>query len=352
MKNKSKTAAAFAILAAALYAVNIPFSKLLLGSVGSTMLAALLYLGAGLGLGAVSLAERLGGRKRPEKPLTKKELPYTIGMILLDTAAPILLLLGLGSSSAESVSLLGNFEIVATSIIAMAVFGEVVSKRLWAAIALITISSLVLSFDGAESLCFSRGSLLVLLACACWGLENNCTRKLSSKSATEIVVLKGVFSGLGSLIIAFALGQRLPSALYIIAALCLGFVAYGLSIYFYILAQRDLGAAKTSAYYAAAPFLGVGFSFVIFREIPGPSFFAALLIMLAGAYLSVTDTIAIQHTHEHCHTHCHEHRHGDLVHTHEHCHEHCHPHIHGEDGETHTHAYDEDAAHEHMHMSQ
>ena len=154
MKNKSKTAAAFAILAAALYAVNIPFSKLLLGSVGSTMLAALLYLGAGLGLGAVSLAERLGGRKRPEKPLTKKELPYTIGMILLDTAAPILLLLGLGSSSAESVSLLGNFEIVATSIIAMAVFGEVVSKRLWAAIALITISSLVLSFDGAESLCF------------------------------------------------------------------------------------------------------------------------------------------------------------------------------------------------------
>lgn len=351
MKKESKRAAAFAILAAALYAVNIPLSKLLLDNIGSTMLAALLYLGAGLGLGALSLAERLRGRLSAEQRLTKKELPYTIGMILLDIAAPVLLMLGLRSSSSESVSLLGNFEIVATSIMAMLLFGEVVSKRLWTAIALITISSLVLSFEGVESFSFSTGSLLVLSACLCWGLENNCTRMLSSKSATEIVVLKGTFSGLGSLIIAFSLGQRLPALPYILAALALGFVAYGLSIYFYILAQRNLGAAKTSAYYAATPFLGVGFSFLIFREIPGVAFFAALAIMGLGAYLSVTDTIAMQHTHEHTHTHTHEHRHGDLVHTHQHTHEHCHNHVHGENGgEAHTHTYDPDTEREHIHL--
>ncbi len=284
-------ATAFAILAAALYALNIPFSKLLLATVSATMMAAFLYLGAGVGLGIVSLVKRARHTQPNDMRLTKKELPYTLGMILLDIAAPIFLMLGLKSTTAENASLLNNFEIVATSLIALFVFKEVISKRLWLAIALITLSSLVLSFENAASLTFSYGSLFVLAACVCWGFENNCTRKLSSKSVTEIVMLKGIFSGLGSLIIALMLRESLPPLVYLAETLLLGFVAYGLSIYFYILAQRSLGAAKTSAYYAVAPFLGVLFSFLIFREWPGATFFIALAVMLVGTYFSVTDTI-------------------------------------------------------------
>ena len=153
-----------------------------------------------------------------------------------------------------------------------------------------TVSSVVLSVEDASSFSFSTGSLFVLLSCVCWGLENNCTRMISNKDPLEIVVIKGFGSGLGSLVIALALGESLGSWGYGACALLLGFVAYGLSIFFYIYAQRYLGAAKTSAYYALAPFIGTGLSLVIFRDIPDLSFFAALLIMIAGAYFAATDT--------------------------------------------------------------
>ena len=198
-------------------------------------------------------------------------------------------MLGLTRTTAANASLLNNFEIVATSIIALAVFREAISKRLWLAIALVTASSLLLSFEDMSSLSFSWGSILVLLACVCWGFENNCTRMLSSKDPMEIVVIKGFGSGLGSLVIALALGERLPGALLCLCALALGFVAYGLSIYFYIYAQRYLGAAKTSTYYAAAPFVGAGLSMLIFWEAPSGTYLAALAIMLAGTYFAATD---------------------------------------------------------------
>ena len=280
----------WAVLAAALYALNSPVSKLLLDQVPPTMMAALLYLGAGAGLAAVRLVQRGMGKAGHEQPLTRKELPYTVGMVVLDIAAPIFLMVGLTMTTAANASLLNNFEIVATSLIALCVFHETISRRLWLAIALVTVSSVVLSVEDASSFSFSTGSLFVLLSCVCWGLENNCTRMLSNKDPLEIVVIKGFGSGLGSLVIALALGESLGSWGYGACALLLGFVAYGLSIFFYIYAQRYLGAAKTSAYYALAPFIGTGLSLVIFRDIPDLSFFAALLIMIAGTYFAATDT--------------------------------------------------------------
>lgn len=151
-----------------------------------------------------------------------------------------------------------------------------------------TLSSLILSFENAACLEFSYGSLLVLAACVCWGLENNCTRMLSSKSPTEIVVIKGLCSGTGSFLIALTVGEQCPQLLYIVGALLVGFVAYGLSIYFYIYAQRYLGAAKTSAYYSVAPFVGVFLSLLIFQELPGVNFWVALVIMAWGTYLAST----------------------------------------------------------------
>ena len=272
----------FAILAAALYAVNSPFSKLLLEKLSPTMLAALLYLGAGAGLFLMGTVQKKTGAAQKEKPLTRKELPWTIGMVVLDIAAPISLMVGLKLTSAANASLLNNFEIVATSLIAFTVFKEKITKCLWLGIGLVTAASILLSVEDVSSFSFSAGSLFVLLACVFWGLENNCTRKLSSKNPLEIVVIKGFGSGAGSLGIALVTGEfsiPLPHAVF---ALLLGFVAYGLSIYFYIYAQRYLGAAKTSAYYAVSPFIGTALSLVIFREIPSVLFLTALAIMIAG----------------------------------------------------------------------
>ncbi len=121
--------------------------------------------------------------------------------------------------------------------------------------------------------------------------------------------------------------------------LLLGFVAYGLSINFYIKAQKDLGAAKTSAYYSIAPFLGVVFGILLLNERPGIQFYVGLTIMIIATVLMVKDTIGLQHTHEHSHVHTHEHRHGDLIHTHVHEHCHTHTHIHSEDESIHDHPY-------------
>lgn len=237
-KKKLRTkylATIYAILAAALYAINVPLSKILLNYVEPTMMASFLYLGAGLGL---------------------------------------------------------------------FIYGQVISKRLWFAIVLVTIASIVLSFEGAGSFVLNQGSLFVIGACLCWGFENNCTKMISNKSSIEIVVIKGTFYGLGSLIVALILGEEIPDIPWLISVLVLGFVAYGLSIHFYIMAQKDLGAAKTSAYYSIAPFLGVAFSMLLLKERPSIQFYVALIIMIVSIYFMVKDTIELQHTHEHEHEHC------------------------------------------------
>ncbi|MBO4938008.1 MAG: DMT family transporter [Oscillospiraceae bacterium] len=348
MKSKN-IATFFAILAAALYAVNIPFSKLLLTHVQPTMMAALVYLGAGLGLLIYGLVT---GEQKTGKPLTRNELPYTIGMIVLDIAAPIALMLGLERTNSANASLLNNFEIVATSLIAFFAFKEVLSRRLRIAIILVTLSSIILGFEGEGSFRFNTGSLFVLGAACCWGLENNCTRMLSSKSSVQITTIKGIFSGLGSLIVALVIGEPIPNPVWIPAVLLLGFVAYGLSINFYIKAQKDLGAAKTSAYYSIAPFLGVVFGMLILGERPAVQFYPGLVIMITATVLMVHDTITLQHTHEHIHTHTHEHRHGELVHSHEHDHIHTHTHIHGGEENIHKHTHNALENHEHTHTQQ
>lgn len=344
---KTKHIATFyAILAAALYAINIPLSKLLLVEVGPTMMAALLYLGAGVGLFIYGM---ISGERNNRQPLTRAELPYTIGMVVLDIAAPILLMLGLRYTDAANASLLNNFEIVATSLMAFFLFRETLSRRLVLAIFLVTVASIALSFEGIQSFRFHTGSTLVLAATCCWGLENNCTRMLSNKSSVQITTIKGIFSGLGSLVIALCVGEKIPGLLLILGVLILGFVAYGMSIYFYILAQKDLGAAKTSAYYSVAPFLGVVFGFVILAERPSVQFFIGLAIMVVATVLLVKDTISLQHTHAHAHTHSHEHSHGGLPHTHEHTHFHAHTHTHGADETSHSHDHISMEEHDHTH---
>ena len=277
-----RLAVLWAVLAAALYALSAPFSKLLLNDIAPTMMAAFLYLGAGTGMAVMGMLRK----ESKEKKLTGKDLPFVVGMVLLDIAAPVCLMTGLTMTTAANASLLNNFEIVTTTLIAAFIFREKVPGKLVLAIILITISSMILSFEDASSLDFSLGSVFVLLACVCWGFENNCTRAMSAGDPLEIVVIKGFGSGFGSLVIALVSGESFPPLRTIVLALILGFIAYGLSIFFYVHAQRNLGAARTSAYYAIAPFIGVFLSLIIFREIPGYPFWIALMIMAAGTYLA------------------------------------------------------------------
>lgn len=277
----------YAILAAVLYAISTPISKLLLDTLSPVFIASLLYLGAGTGMGLIALIRKKIGQTTYRK-FTKKELPSILGMIGLDVLAPILLMIGLSTSQPENVALLNNFEIVATSLIAFFLFKEVIPKRLRLAILIITFASILLSFEDLNAFKFSIGSIFVLLAALSWGLENNLTRKLSVNDPLMVVVIKGLFSGLGSLIIAFFLKEITLSAPYILITLCLGFVAYGLSIFFYVTAQSTLGAAKTSAFYAFAPFVGAILSLAIFLEIPRYNFYIALILMAIGSYFAAT----------------------------------------------------------------
>lgn len=292
MKNNKAGAILFAVLAAIFYAINMPCSKVLLKKVPSVMMAGFLYLGAGVGIGIFFLFKFR--KTERTKLLAKEDLPYTIGMVVLDILAPIFLMYGLLYTTSANAALLNNFEIVATTVIALVIFKEAVSKTLWLAIALVTLSSVILSFEDFSGLHFSWGSLLVLAATVCWGFENNCTRNISSKSTYEIVTIKGLCSGIGSLVIGLVLGEKIPAVKYIVLVMLLGFVAYGLSIFFYIKAQNKLGAAKTSAYYAIAPFVGAFLSFVILKEPFSVQYFIALVLMIVGSVVATIDTLQPQ----------------------------------------------------------
>ena len=346
----SAKAILLAVLAAVLFGICSPVSKLLLTDLSPTFMAALLYLGAGVGMLLVQLTGKLRQRSHSEAGMTRKELPFIIAMILLDIGAPIFLMLGLSMTAASTASLLNNFEIVATSAIAMVFFKEPLGKRMWLAILLITISCIILTVEDFSSLSLSAGSVFVIAACLCWGIENNCTRMLSLKDPLQIVIVKGFGSGIGALLISVAVGGSSGNLIYILLALLLGFVSYGLSIFFYIAAQRELGAARTSIYYAAAPFIGVLISWIVLRDAITGSFLTALAIMLTGTYFAISE----KHTHRHIHvpeTHEHRHRHDDGHHNHPHDEaltgEHSHEHTH--EATTHTHRHMPELHHQHKH---
>ena len=327
----------------------MPVAKILLKNISPTFMASMLYLGAGIGMAAVNIFRKKQTLEK-EAQISKKDLPYIIAVVALDITASILLMAGLSMTTSATASLLNNFEIVATAVIALVIFKEAIGKRMWLAVALITVSSTILSIEDFGNLRFSIGAIFVLLGCICWGIENNCTRMLSLKNPIQIVMIKGVGSGSGALLIAVFTSGLTANIIYIFIALILGFVSYGLSIYFYILAQRNLGAARTSAFYAFAPFIGMGSSFIIFRETPAVSFIAALAVMLIGAYLAAFE----KHSHKHTHIemeHEHRHSHGDEHHNHTHeppvANEHSHIHTHN--SVTHSHAHTPDLHHSHTH---
>ena len=284
--NKSYIAVFSAVLAAILYAICIPCAKVLGNYIQNAMLGAFLYLGAGFGL----LFSSPFVRNKKVKSLSKKEIPYTVAMVLLDISAIVLLMYGISLTTSSNVSLLANFELVATALAAFFIFKEQISKKLLFGIILITLASIILSYEGEGSFVFNIGSVMVILSCICWGLENNCTKAISSKDTRQITIIKGLFSGLGSIIIALLTGEKFPQINFMFISLLLGFVSYGVSVCLYIYSQRYLGAAKTGALYSIAPFVSVFLSLFILNERPHTQFYIALLIMISATILVIKDS--------------------------------------------------------------
>lgn len=343
----------YGLLAAVLFGMSAPLSKLLLDGIDPIVLAGLLYLGAGASLGFLLLAQRFARIENREAGLEKRDLPWLIGAILAGgVAGPILLLLGLQQTPAATASLLLNFEVVATGLIAFAFFKESVGRRTWIAIAAIAIGGALLSIDASGGWGLSLGAVLVLGACVAWGFDNNFTGRISLKDPKRIVAIKGLAAGAFSLVLGVALGRPLPTLSRTLWALLLGTVSYGASIALFVQSLRRVGAARTGALFGMAPFIGVALSLLMFRQLPQLTFFVALPLMVLAAVLLARE----KHEHTHVHaqeTHTHSHRHDDAHHDHNHsdgfddavshAHEHAHPDI------THSHAHTPDPHHRHVH---
>ncbi len=356
MVNKSKVyPIVMVLLASILFGASAPITKILLGEIEPIPLAALLYGGSGIGLLIFQFVNSMIKKEKiAEAPLKKKDFIWLSGAIVAGgIIAPIILLSGLKITPASTASLLLNFEGVATTIIAIVFFKENVGKQLLSAVALITIASVLLSWDFKNQWGLSIGALGIILACICWGIDNNFTRNISSKNPFSIVSIKGVASGLVSFMLSIILKSKMPDLKITVIAMVIGFFCYGLSIVLYVFAMRDLGSARTSALYGSAPFVGSILSFILLGDIPGNMFFIAAPIMLIGAILLLKE----EHSHAHIHElvqHEHRHKHPDIHHEHEHIdgqtitngyHSHYHTHKLVE----HTHTHFPDINHRHAH---
>ena len=341
------------LLAASLFGASTPLAKLMLGKIDAVVLASFLYLGSGLGVILLLAARRIFGVQSSEAGISRADLFWLVGAIITGgVAAPIIVLFSLKNTPAATASLLLNFEAVATILIAMLVFKEAVGKRIGFAIGFVTLASLLLTWKTNEDWVFSLGALGIILACILWGLDNNFTRNISAKNPLTIVAIKGIGAGIFSLILAVVMGRPLPGYSSMLLAMLLGFVCYGLSIVLFILAMRNLGAARTSTLFGIAPFIGMLLSVLIFRETATPLFYVSIPVMLLGAWLMLTEQHHHQHLHlrlEHEHAHFHQdghhnHDNGDLVDGRE---EHTHWHTHKEI--IHSHPHNPDLHHRHQH---
>lgn len=349
-KNKSIL---YALVAASLFGASAPLAKLLLSDIQPVLLASFLYLGSGLGLLFYKFIRRIT-KNDPvkEAKIGRADLPWLVAATFFGgITAPIVLLFSLKHTPAATASLILNFEGVATALIAFIAFREAISKRIWLAVGFVTIAVILLSVDLSGKWGFSLGALGVATACVLWGLDNNFTRNISAKDPVAIVIVKGIVAGAISLAVALIIGNPLPGLVKVLLSCLLGLFCYGLSIVFFILSLRELGTARTSGYFATAPFIGSALSFLIFRELPNTLFFIALPFIVVGAFLLFTE----KHTHLHTHfefKHDHIHDHVDGHHTHEHSSSrvsqtHSHPHKHVP--VNHKHPHNPDIHHRHSH---
>jgi len=340
------------LVSAVLFGVSTPLAKILVSSVHPLWLAALLYLGAGIGL-ALVLAVRL-----LVTPVVHLAVPsarawgWTAAAVFLGgVIAPLALTYGLVTTGGGTASMLLNLESVLTALIAWFLFKENFDGRIAVGMTLIVVGAALLTTSPFTEQPLSPGPLLIALACLCWALDNNLTRKAATGDAQLLASVKGIVAGSFNAVLAVQLTDVAPQPQVILAIMVVGFLGYGVSLALFILSLRDLGAARAGAYFSVAPFFGAAFAVAIGQEPFGFAFLAAGCLMGMGVWLHVSERHAHPHIHdaiEHAHPHTH-----DAHHTHEHAHEwngaEPHTHLHAHLPITHSHPHYPDIHHRHPH---
>ena len=333
-----------ALAAAVLFGASTPIAKILVGELSPTLLAGLLYAGSGLGLALGLLFRRLARSDGtpaafdwPRGP----DIGWLAGAIAFGgVLGPVLLMWGLVSTPASVSALLLNLEAVFTALLAWFVFRENFDRRIAAGMALIVGGGLVLSWTPGD-LALAPGALLIAAACRCWAIDNNLTRKVSGRDAMAIACIKGLVAGAVNVSVAVVIGVAMPPLPVTASAAIVGFAGYGVSLALFVLALRDLGAARTGAYFSVAPFFGAALALAVQHDPLTASLTIAAGLMAAGVWLHLSEVHEhahqhelLEHSHAHVHDEHHRHRHdpgwdGLEPHTHRHVHQpmwHAHPH--------------------------
>jgi drug/metabolite transporter (DMT)-like permease len=348
----SLRSAAPALGAALLFGASTPLAKLLVGDVPPLLLAGLLYLGSGLGLGLLLAVRRI---RRAEGAaalrIPAREMPWLLGAIVFGgVIAPALLMWALTQIDGATASLLLNVEGVLTAAMAWLVFKENTDRQIVLGMGAIVAGGVLLSWEpgGAK---LSPGALLIVGACLAWAIDNNLTRKVSTNDAMLVACLKGLLAGACNTGLALAAGATIPGLPAMASSMLVGFLGYGVSLTLFVVALRMLGTARTGAYFAVAPLFGVVISLALWPSMPSALFWVAALLMALGVWLHIRERHAHEHTHElleHAHRHWHDEHH-------QHAHDfvwdgvqpHAHPHRH--QPLTHTHLHYPDIHHRHKH---
>jgi drug/metabolite transporter (DMT)-like permease len=334
---------AAALAAAALFGASTPAAKTLLNAVHPAILAGVLYAGSGLALGAWWVVRNCLRRARPEAPLRMRDLGWLAGAIIAGgVLGPVLLMVGLRSTPAAVGSLLLNLEGVLTASLAWFVFRESFDRRIFAGMVCILGGGILLSWRGGQVDGGSVWSALAIVgACLAWAVDNNLTRKISASDPLQIASLKGLVAGPTSILLGLTAGGHLPGPVYLVVGAAAGALGYGLSLTLFISALRQIGTARTAAYFSVAPFVGAALSILFLGDETSWRLVAAGLLMAAGVWLHLSER------------HAHAHPHGPEEHEHRHTHDEHHEHEHEpavEHGETHSHRhFHEPLIHSHPH---
>jgi len=332
-------------LSAALFGASTPFARALVGAIDPLWLAGLLYAGSGLGLSLLLALRHAGmaGAHQRVAGIPRSDfgwLAFSIGAGGI--VAPVLFTFGLRTTPGATASLLLNLETVLTVAIAWFVFREHRNARVVIGMALIVAAGALLA--GAPGNGGGGGAILITLACLCWAMDNNSTRRIAGNDAMLIAAAKGLVGSAVNIGLAALLAGPVPSMTSALAAAGVGFFGYGMSLVLFVIALRELGTARASAYYGVAPFVGVVVAFLLLGERPDSAFWVAAALMASGVWLHLTERHGHMHMHE-AHAHSHPHRH-DSHHQHQHAFEwdghepHTHPHEHEAVAHDHTHAPD------------
>jgi len=341
--------ALYALGAAALFGASTPFAKLLGGDTPPVLLAGLLYLGSGFGL-TLARFIRDGGIKPSGLP--KAEWSWLLGAIFFGgVLGPVALMFGLVSTSGSTASLLLNLEAVLTAVIAWVVFKENADRRIVLGMLAIVAGGVALGWQSDSATQSSAaGPILVSIACLCWAIDNNLTRKVSASDALFIAGVKGLIAGAVNTSLAIGMEAALPGFASISATMIVGLLGYGISLVLFVLALRGLGTARTGAYFSTAPFIGAAIALVVFSESTSLAFWIAAALMALGVWLHLTEHHSHDHDHEemeheHEHSHDEHHRHAHEMEWNGGKHSHAHKHV----AMTHSHPHYPDIHHRHGH---